>query len=132
MLKSICKSWKSFLKTEKDCNELNWRLRRSHRRCSLRKNHLLLPHIKLSLKTKRDLELFSLSHFLHDFWGQYFSCYVPLADQISLSGCLYFVRYWAICVLQLFVKQFVTPKILKLTLSFKLCFLHEQKVKIKI
>ena len=30
-------------------------------------------------------------------------CYIPLTDQISLSDCLYFLRYWAICVLHLFV-----------------------------
>ena len=30
-----------------------------------------------------------------------------LSDQMSLPGCLKFVRYWAICVLQLFVSQFV-------------------------
>ena len=34
--------------------------------------------------------------------------YILLPDQISLSGSLYFVRYWIICVLQLFVKQVVT------------------------
>ena len=28
-----------------------------------------------------------------------FSCYTLLPDQISLRCCLYFVRYWAICVL---------------------------------
>ena len=44
--------------------------------------------------------------------------YILLIDQISLSGCLYFLRYWAICVLQLFVNQVVTSWILKLTLSF--------------
>ena len=31
-------------------------------------NHLLLPHVKLFEKTKRDLELVSLPHFLNDFW----------------------------------------------------------------
>ena len=36
------------------------------------------------------------------------SWYIVLTDQISLSGCLYFLRYWAICVLQLFVNQVVT------------------------
>ena len=29
-------------------------------------------------------------------------------DQVSLSGCLYFVGYWEICALQLFVDQAVT------------------------
>ena len=33
-----------------------------------------------------------------------FSWYILLTDHISLSDCLYFSRYWAICALQLFVK----------------------------
>ena len=33
------------------------------------------------------------------------SRYMLLTDQILLSGCLCFVRYWAICVLQLFANQ---------------------------
>ena len=37
------------------------------------------------------------------FEGKYFSCYVLLLHQISLSGCLYFDKYWTICILQLFV-----------------------------
>ena len=45
------------------------------------------------------------------------SCYILLSDQISLPSCFYFLRYWAICVLQLFVNQVVTSWILKLTLS---------------
>ena len=47
-----------------------------------------------------------------------FSCYVLLIDQVSFSSCLYFVKYWAICLLQLFVNQVVTSRILKLTLFF--------------
>ena len=39
-------------------------------------------------------------------------CYIVLTDQISLFGCPYFLRYWAICLSQLFVPS------LKLTLSF--------------
>ena len=31
-----------------------------------------------------------------------FSCYNLLTDKISLSGCLHFLNYWAICELQLF------------------------------
>ena len=49
---------------------------------------------------------------------KYFSCYILLIDQISLSDRLYFSRYWAMCVLQLLVKQVVTSKNLKLTLYF--------------
>ena len=41
-----------------------------------------------------------------------------VTDQISLSGCLCLMRYWAICVLKLFVNQVVKLGILKLTLSF--------------
>ena len=47
-----------------------------------------------------------------------YSCYVPLTDQISLPGCLYFLKYWGIRVLQSFVIQVVVSWILKLTLSF--------------
>ena len=35
-------------------------------------DHLLLPHVKLFKKTKRGLELVSLSHFLHNFWIKVF------------------------------------------------------------
>ena len=41
-----------------------------------------------------------------------------LTHQISLSDRLYFLRYWAIRVLQLFVSQVVTSYILTLTLYF--------------
>ena len=47
-----------------------------------------------------------------------FSCYILLTDQISLFDCLYFLRYWAICVIRLFVNQAVTLRNLKSTLSF--------------
>ena len=42
------------------------------------------------------------------FEEKYSSCHILLPDQISLSGCLYFVRYWAICVLKLFLNQVAT------------------------
>ena len=41
-----------------------------------------------------------------------------LTDQIPLPVCPYFLKYWLVCVLQLFVNQVVTLYILKLTLSF--------------
>ena len=47
-----------------------------------------------------------------------FSFYILLTDQISLSDYLSFLRYWAKCVLQLFVNQVVTSLILKLTVVF--------------
>ena len=37
------------------------------------------------------------------FQKKYFSCYILLTDQISLSGCLYFLRDWVICVFELFL-----------------------------
>ena len=50
-----------------------------------------------------------------------------------MSECLYFLRYWAIPVLQLFVSQVVTSKIMKSTLfSNQAVFLNDQKVKTKI
>ena len=42
------------------------------------------------------------------FEEKYFSWYILSANPISLSGYLYFVKYWALCVLLLFVNQFVT------------------------
>ena len=44
--------------------------------------------------------------------------YILLTDQISLSGYLYFLRYWSICILQFFGNQAVTSYILRLTLIF--------------
>ena len=44
----------------------------------------------------------------HIFQRKCSSCYVLLTDQISLHGCFYFLRYWATCVLELFVNQVVT------------------------
>ena len=54
-----------------------------------------------------DLGIVSPPHFGYDFSKKCFSCYVLLTDQVSLPDCLYFLRYWSICVLQLFVKQVV-------------------------
>ena len=48
------------------------------------------------------------SHFVYDFSKKCLSSYILLTDQISSSRCLYFLRYWAICALQLFVNQVVT------------------------
>ena len=68
-------------------------------------------------KTKRVLELVPWFIFWIIFEEKYLYRYVLLPDQLSLSDCFYFVRYWVTCVLQLFVDQVVTSKILKLTLS---------------
>ena len=60
------------------------------------------------IKDKKDLELVSLPQFLHNFWKKKFILFILWTDEISSSGCLYFVRHLAICVLQLFVNQVVT------------------------
>ena len=75
------------------------------------------PHAFTSykaLKKKGGLVLVSQHHFLHDSQRNYFPCYILSPDNVSLSGCLYFVRYRAIFVLQLFANQVVTSQILKL------------------
>ena len=61
------------------------------------------------------LGLVSPPHFVYDFSQKCFSCYILLTDEISLSDCVYFSRYWEICVLQVFVNQAVTSSFLKLT-----------------
>ena len=77
--------------------------------------------------------------FLHyilcmTFQEKCFSSYILLADHFSLPNCLYFLRYWSTCALQLFVKQFVASQILKVTLfSNQAVFLYyDQNVKTKI
>ena len=56
----------------------------------------------------KGLGIVSLAHSVYDFSKKCSSCYVLSTDQISLSGCVYILRYWAICILQLFVNQVVT------------------------
>ena len=48
---------------------------------------------------EKGLGIVSLPHFVYDFSKKCFSCYIVLTDQITLSDCLYFSRYWAICAL---------------------------------
>ena len=65
----------------------------------------------------KGLGIVSSAHFVYDFSTKMFLMFYTQTGQISLSGCLYFMRYWAISVLQLFVNQlhlFVTSWILKL------------------
>ena len=59
------------------------------------------------------------------------SCYILLTDQISLPGCLYFLRYWVTCVLQLFVNQVVNFDI-NLIFLIESLFLHDKKVMKKL
>ena len=66
------------------------------------------------------------------FQEKYYLCYILLTDQVTLCGCLCFLKYWAMCVLHLFVSQSVTSLILKLTfacLSSRFPKKSEQKVK---
>ena len=51
----------------------------------------------------KGLGIVSPAHFVYDFSTGILPCYILLTDQISLSGCLYFLRYEAIGVLQLCV-----------------------------
>ena len=68
----------------------------------------------------KGLRIVSPVHFVYTIFQQKcpLCCYILLADQISLPHWLYFLRYWAKWLLQLFVNQVVMPWILKLTLSF--------------
>ena len=56
----------------------------------------------------KGLGIVSPAHFVYDFSTKMFLCYILLTDQLPLSGCLYFLRYWAICVLHSFVNQVVS------------------------
>ena len=63
-------------------------------------------------------------YFLHHilcviFQEKCFSSYILATHQFSLPGCLYFLIYWSISVLQLFVNQTVTLQILKLMVFFQ-------------
>ena len=57
---------------------------------------------------EKSLGIVSPPHFVYDLSKICYSCYVLLTDQISLSDYLYFLRFWAICVLQMFVCQVLT------------------------
>ena len=58
-----------------------------------------------------------------------FSCYSLLCDQVSVSDWLYFLRYWAMCLLQLFVNQVVLPNFDKRLkhMRQKIKYLEERK-----
>ena len=61
--------------------------------------------------SEKGLGLVSPSNFVYDFSRKIFlmlHCYILLTDQISLSDCLYFSKYWAMYVLRMFVNQAVT------------------------
>ena len=69
-----------------------------------RKESMHLIDVKLNFDIlEKGLGLVSGPHFGYDFSRKIFSCYILLADEISLSDSLYFLRYRAIRVLRLFV-----------------------------
>ena len=74
---------------------------------------------KLQLSNIETKQLVFLPHhFPHNFWKKIFLCLNFINCQISLSGCFYFAKYLAICVLQLFVNQVMRLWILKQNLPF--------------
>ena len=49
---------------------------------------------------EKDLVIVSPPHFVYDISRKNVSLSIfLLTDQVSLPDCLYFLRYWAICVL---------------------------------
>ena len=54
------------------------------------------------------LGIVSPLHFVYEFLQKYLLYYILLSDHVSLSDCLHFLRYWAICELQVLVNQAVT------------------------
>ena len=57
---------------------------------------------------EKSLGIVSPPHLVYDFSREIFLIFILLADQISLSDCLYLLRYWATCALQLCASQAVT------------------------
>ena len=79
----------------------------------------------------KGMEIVSPSHFVYDFSKKNVSCYALLTDQILLPDCLFFLRYWSICVLQLFVNQVGDVINFEINLSNQVLFLHHRKIKTK-
>ena len=46
----------------------------------------------------KGLEIVSPAHFVYDFSKKMFLMLYLLTDQISLSGCLYFLRFGNMCI----------------------------------
>ena len=85
---------------------------------------LLLFYFKAFLKTKRDLELVSLSHFLYDFWRKIFIVLYSV-NWANFSVWLLFLleildilQYVYCNYLFSSLQKFKTSKILKLLLAF--------------
>ena len=62
----------------------------------------------------KGLGIVSPADFVYDFSTKMFLTLYSITDQISMPAYLYFLRFRAICVLQLFVNQAVKSKISKL------------------
>ena len=113
--------WKSVIQGRSQCAAASFHYISIAHKLAYNKNE---PYQTLRLLMQRYTEFWFLGKvFLHYilciiFQQKRFSCYILLTDQISLSDCLYFLRYWVICVLQLFVNQTVTSYIFELILSF--------------
>ena len=43
---------------------------------------------------EKGLEVVSLPYFVNDFSSEMFNVLYPIIDQISMHGCLFFLRYW--------------------------------------
>ena len=67
------------------------------------------------------------------FGEKYFSCYILLTEETVLSGSLYFVRYWALCVLYLFFTKCdaINSEINRI-FQIKPFFRRDQKVNTKV
>ena len=93
-------------------------------------DHLLLPHIKLFQKIKRDLELFSLSHFLHNFWRKLFL----LLYSINWPNFIAWLSLLCEILGNMFIAIVYKPGCdvmnfeVNLTFLIKPSFLHNQKV----
>ena len=93
---------------------------------------MLLPRIKFFQKWKEVWNQLPFLVFCITFEEKYFSCYILLVDPVSLSGCLYFMRYCGICVLQMLVNQLVESWILNLKWNshlpknYVICFIESR------
>ena len=80
---------------------------------------------------EKGLGLVSSPH-AYDFSGETFLMLHSINWQVSLSDCLYFWRYWAICILQLFINQVVTSIRFEINLTFLIklfCYMSKKSRK---
>ena len=65
---------------------------------------------------EKRLGIVSLPHFPMIFQEKCFSCDIILADRISLSDCLYFLKYWANLKVE---REAIIPTFAKVNISIK-------------